>query len=341
MNEAAFLDAIAEAPDDDLTRLAYADWLEENGDGDQLARAELIRVQCEADCLREWDPRRRLLLRRANAIVRKHGRAWLAPLRKKGLPWHWSFRRGFVEHVEAKAVFFGYEAEKLFQAAPLLRAVKFPEASNEIEELLESPLVARLTEIDLSSMCVCGDCPIDEDQRVLIASPLVAGLRVLRLRDDRVDDETAIALAASPHLANLRKLDLGWNLIRAAGMRALATSPHLTGLTDLDLSSNMLGQEGFRALAEGRWPALEVLRLGGCLMSGKALSLLASSPVLDPVRLLDLSGNPLSNTGALALAKSPHLGNLECLELGVRHEFRPETVGALKARFGKKLRFCL
>ena len=58
MTDAAFLRAIAETPDDDLTRLAYADWLEENGEGDQFARAELIRVQCEAERLPEWDRRR-------------------------------------------------------------------------------------------------------------------------------------------------------------------------------------------------------------------------------------------------------------------------------------------
>ena len=57
MTDAAFLLAIAETPDD-LTRLAYADWLEEIGEGDHLARAELIRVQCEAKRLPDWDPRR-------------------------------------------------------------------------------------------------------------------------------------------------------------------------------------------------------------------------------------------------------------------------------------------
>ena len=58
MTDAAFLLAYAETPDDDLTRLAFADWPEENGEGGQLARAELIRVQCEAERLSEWDRRR-------------------------------------------------------------------------------------------------------------------------------------------------------------------------------------------------------------------------------------------------------------------------------------------
>jgi uncharacterized protein (TIGR02996 family) len=41
---AAFLAAIAAAPDDDTVRLVFADYLDENGEGE---RAEFIRVQCE------------------------------------------------------------------------------------------------------------------------------------------------------------------------------------------------------------------------------------------------------------------------------------------------------
>lgn len=40
----AFLRSIIDKPDDDVRRLAYADWLDEH---DEPARAELIRVQCE------------------------------------------------------------------------------------------------------------------------------------------------------------------------------------------------------------------------------------------------------------------------------------------------------
>lgn len=42
--QAAFLQAICESPHDDGPRLMYADWLEERGE--QLERAEFIRVQC-------------------------------------------------------------------------------------------------------------------------------------------------------------------------------------------------------------------------------------------------------------------------------------------------------
>ena len=337
MTDAAFLNAIAETPDDDLTRLAYADWLEENGGDDELARAELIRVQCESERLPEWDRRRAPLLKRARAIIRGHGRDWLAPLMKRGMPKKWTFRRGFVEHVTMSASSFAMKNEKLFAAAPMLRSATFSDASNEIDGLLGTPLLDRLTEIDLNRMCSCGTCPIDDEQRLLFASPLIAGLRVLRLQENRIDDETAQALAASPHVASLRMLDLSWNRIGEAGVRALAASPYLAGLTHLDLSGNTLGVKVIRALCEGRWPALEVLRLSYCTISRDGVRLLAASPLLASLKMLGLDDNNLTNPGAMALVKSRHLDGLECLDLGTETGFAPDTLKALKARFGKKV----
>ena len=43
----AFLHAILEKPDDDTTRLVYADWLEERGDPQSLARGEFLRLDHE------------------------------------------------------------------------------------------------------------------------------------------------------------------------------------------------------------------------------------------------------------------------------------------------------
>jgi uncharacterized protein (TIGR02996 family) len=48
-DRAAFLAAIVAAPDDDLPRLVFADWLDEYGEPE---RAEFIRVQCELAKLR-------------------------------------------------------------------------------------------------------------------------------------------------------------------------------------------------------------------------------------------------------------------------------------------------
>ena len=48
-DESAFHRAILANPDDDVVRLVYADWLDENGNDNDFARAALIRTQCEAE----------------------------------------------------------------------------------------------------------------------------------------------------------------------------------------------------------------------------------------------------------------------------------------------------
>ena len=59
--EDAFLQDICGRPDDDAPRLIYADWLEEQGGAADLARAELIRVQCELEgAVEDGPPRWRL-----------------------------------------------------------------------------------------------------------------------------------------------------------------------------------------------------------------------------------------------------------------------------------------
>lgn len=50
--EDALIAAVIAAPDDDLPRLVYADWLEENG---RLEYADFIRCQCRINRMINWD----------------------------------------------------------------------------------------------------------------------------------------------------------------------------------------------------------------------------------------------------------------------------------------------
>src|SRR3954469_2476241 len=89
-DERALFHAVLDDPEDDLPRLAYADWLDEHGGETDHARAEFIRLQIELDGLErppgpETTSHRKPLSARISALLKAHRKHWEAPLRgRKG-----------------------------------------------------------------------------------------------------------------------------------------------------------------------------------------------------------------------------------------------------------------
>jgi uncharacterized protein (TIGR02996 family) len=54
--EEAFLDALRSKPDDDVTRLVYADWLDEQGGAASTAKSEFLRLQCQLAEMQDGKP---------------------------------------------------------------------------------------------------------------------------------------------------------------------------------------------------------------------------------------------------------------------------------------------
>src|SRR4051794_39792665 len=96
-DEAALLQAVLDAPDDDAPRLAYAKWSEDQGDAASVARAELIRTQID---LARLDPadlqagRVFVTQQRTVELVARHGSAWAGALAGWVEAFH--FVRGFA-----------------------------------------------------------------------------------------------------------------------------------------------------------------------------------------------------------------------------------------------------
>jgi uncharacterized protein (TIGR02996 family) len=245
MTEEAFKQAVLAEPDDDVVRLVYADWLEDNGDEDDRARAALIRAQCEA----EHAPRnRRAELNREVKAILKANPDWTGAVIKSGLGSKPLFRRGFLHQLTLGATQFVDSAEKLFEAFPTVRALRFHDASNEVENLAKCPYLARLCEADLSNMCRCGGCPIENDIKALIASHFVGNLTKLNIAGNRMDAAQAQALAASTAFGHLRELDLSKNNIGNEGARALVASPWMSQLKLLKLRGNDIGASMIKTL---------------------------------------------------------------------------------------------
>jgi uncharacterized protein (TIGR02996 family) len=125
MQEQALLQAVIENPQDDAIRLAYAAWLEIQGD----PRAEFIRVQIElASPAMAFDANnaelpeilhRKALRARQEELLALHGKAWLGSLPELG----WTYSRGFVESAtvtgEEVARQFLAQADTVFRQFPL------------------------------------------------------------------------------------------------------------------------------------------------------------------------------------------------------------------------------
>lgn len=271
----ALFQAILAEPEDDATRLVYADWLDEHGGEKGQARAEFIRVQVELSKAAEGDPRVKKLRAREKALWAAHREEWL-----KSLPAHLRkryvrFGRGFFEELNWPARSWAKHGAKLFGENPVYR-VRLPDQVNrhEVGDLVVLPYLERVRVLSLEGCelyepmktlqilfgtpflsglrrLVLRDCDISSRELgVLTASPLLGRLRELDLADNDIGPKGAQLLAESPATVNLRQLDLTNNPLGDGGAKSLALSPHLGGLTRLDLHGVTLGEGAKAALRE-------------------------------------------------------------------------------------------
>jgi uncharacterized protein (TIGR02996 family) len=223
----ALFSAILAEPDEDVPRLAYADWLDETGGAPERARAEFVRAQVALARtppveLVPWNGQVLRLQAREQVLLTAHRGCWLEPLLGRGGPLdgggtHAGFRRGFAEVVWMPAAWFGPRSADLFARAPV-RELRVTRATvEELVELVESPHFRRLAALDLSDRRL-GDTAA----RVLARHPAVAALTTLRLTACGLTDTAADRLAAAPFDWPLRELDVRHNkAIGPAGLDAL------------------------------------------------------------------------------------------------------------------------
>lgn len=114
--QAALLRNIRANPDDDLSRLVYADWLEERGDTPQ---AELIRFHIERDRLPTDSPRRFDLAIHTGMLLALHRDRWVSDLRQRFGITGVEFVRGIPEEVELPLVAFAAVSDELFATLPI------------------------------------------------------------------------------------------------------------------------------------------------------------------------------------------------------------------------------
>jgi uncharacterized protein (TIGR02996 family) len=124
----------------------------------------------------------------------------------------------------------------------------------------------------------------------LMDSKWLGQIRELDLTNCSLGNNDITLLARARQLSRLEVLGLGFNHLTDQSLRTLADVSHLVDLRELSLNDNrQISTPGVRALAD--------------------------SPNFGNLRLLDLSGNGLSETALKVLINGEHLKRLEALAL--------------------------
>jgi uncharacterized protein (TIGR02996 family) len=112
----ALLQQIRTHPDDDLSRLVYADWLEERG---EQPMAELIRCHIERERLDPNSAQHFGLLMHAGMLLAQHRDRWTAEWNRRFGVTGVEFARGIPEEVELPIGRFAGVADELFATFPV------------------------------------------------------------------------------------------------------------------------------------------------------------------------------------------------------------------------------
>jgi uncharacterized protein (TIGR02996 family) len=362
-DQAALLQAILDNPEDDLPRLALADWLEENGGTEQLARADLIRTEIELERLLASSPERYTLeagaretLRQVSGVFRMGGRLSTALeardtelIRRYGPHWagacarspfHHGFRRGFVDEIRTTGVNFIRHADRVFAETPISALRLDGGLKNELNrEFWQSSFLRQLRYLN----CCCVALR-PHGARDLANCPLER-LRELSLWATGIGSQGMEFLAGSTALSLLVRLDLGSAHIGPEGASTLARSPVFGQLRWLRLWNNRVGDRGVEALAGSpHLGNLTELNLGQNDLTQGGLQALAASPSLTRLTTLRLTANRIGLSGARALADSPNLAGLKRLSISTPNVgaaritwVEQPAIDLLRERFGEIL----
>jgi len=282
----ALYQAVLASPADDLPRLVFADWLEEQGEGDYAA---FIRVQCELARVPEYDV--------AWAKARLDGDRWirgvpfrhLLPELPTGLLWaaNRPFRRGFPAVLRcSNPMHIVTHVDSLFRMAP-------------IDSLIVSYL----------------DPGSNDSLLELFTDPHFARINTIRLVNTEFNEYLISAMDHSPYTSNLRHLSFDLGSIRALGLRDLVRSTlfpqvqslHFRGDRDLPMTLG-IGEivEMLRRANSSGLETLEVEIDEGWLPMAE----LAHSPVGESLKELWIGGHPPLVDFAVAFADPDAFTNL-------------------------------
>jgi uncharacterized protein (TIGR02996 family) len=263
--EPALLAAIAAAPDDDLPRLVYADWLDEN---DRPLRAEFIRLQIEI-AKKETLPRAAVnvfahLWQRQQEILDDHRDELLGPLAGVVTQYNYEFRRGFLEQLTLRLSDFLDNIELVGALRPP-PAVRVIDAADSLEHLATADHLELITELQVEREVTLlqGGFGSALTADLIEARTRLTRLRLIDLENCRLGDANMPRLFTTTTFPALVELDLSFNDLTDAGVIDLLNTGVPQRLKRLVLGGNPIGDQAAMELADrlGGSKVLESLNL--------------------------------------------------------------------------------
>lgn len=192
--------------------------------------------------------------------------------------------------------------------------------------LAESTGLGAVARLDLT-----GNRLTPADVSALAASPAIAQLRTLVLAENSALRAPGVeAIGRARWAASLRTLDLRKCGLGGKGVAALLSLP--LELTALSLAENQIGGDGLRGLGGAAWaPGLRALSVrGNPLLGSNCAAALGASP-LTGVAHLDVASTRLGPGEIGALATSPLFDDLRTLEVSGNHGLCDDDVAKVFA----------
>jgi hypothetical protein len=221
------------------------------------------------------------------------------------------FRRGLPINLMLDATKLGRFSHALWTRAPIAEAHLSLDGNERIDpSLSRHPALARATSLTVSFRAFSTT---DIGQLLEREGPPIEALHVVWTNAKRLAQLAKLKTPAALQRLSLSSPPEGkTRQITPADVDGLARLG-FTSLRELVLTSVGLKEDAVAALARTGW-TLETLALHLAL-APRAVTALAASPVLSTVRTLVIRGTPLGADGAAAIASSPHLQQLVCLDL--------------------------
>jgi Leucine-rich repeat (LRR) protein len=251
-----------------------------------------------------------------------------------------------VAPVEAVTVRWPRKREATTDLSPIaeLRELSLtgkPNDEDEIGWLADSPQLSTLRSLTARGLWT-------EGLALLVASPHLARLKVLRLPANNMGNPGLLTLVDAAALTALEELDLSGRgrsgsdqdpSFRSGGLQSLARWKGLATVRSLTLSDKELGRDGLRTLLRSAHVgALKELSLRSCRLDGQAMGELGDALPALRLETLDLGENVLKELGVAYLASAPCLRELKALYLDRCEVPLPGARQLAKARFLDGLR---